>query len=233
MTDEHSKERPIIFSGEMVRAILDGRKMQTRRVVKPQPDFFEPDATWLAGAGHSGDGWYVASGEYPDEGSEFYACPYGKPGNRLWVRETWLQMDRDHWSVPDSLPAGEGPRGIVYRASCKTTPDGEQARLAYGYKWRPSIHMPRWASRITLAVTGVQVERLKNIGQWGARAEGVRVRPDGRFGCFCCTSKDELGFVIAKHAFGHMWNRINAKRGFGWDTNPWVWVIEFRRLTND
>lgn len=170
----HSRERPILFSGPMVRALLDGRKTQTRRVVNPQP------AT-------SSDG--RACGPI--------RCPYGAPGDTLWVRETWCSYM---------------PGSVRYRA------DGHNDA---GWTWRPSIFMPRWASRLTLRVYGVRVERVQQITQADARAEGV-VDTSGAWGDL--TDTDRAG---PRGAFEALWNSINAERGFGWDVNPWVWVVSF------
>ena len=186
------KERPIIFSGPMVRAILEGRKTQTRRVVKPQHDCrydgLAPAREYL-GRKHLGS-W----GAY--FGWAFVPCPYGQPGDQLWVREAW-GYDCD--------------RNLVFRA------DGELAEVN---RWRPSIHMPSWASRITLEVTDVRVERVQDISDLDALAEGIQVI--GR------TEVNDLSRGKFRHAFRALWDSINAKRGHGWDKNPWVWVVQFR-----
>lgn len=187
------KARPILFSGPMVRAIIDGRKTQTRRVVKPQPDngvkeftTQEVNAAW-------------------QEGFIPVKCSYGKIGDLLWVRECF----NADWS----------PRNIIYKA------DGGSAKAA-GYsaepKWKPSIHMPRWASRITLEITDVHVERLQDISWHDARAEG------------CAGMGDEYYSAISfpehcpapKKEFCQLWQSINGEES--WDANPWVWVIEFQ-----
>lgn len=188
------RERPILFSGPMVTAILRGEKTQTRRVVKGQalewlaPDMFTPE--------------YVAN---PENG----LCPYGRPGDRLWVRESYRVM-RPH-----------GVDEVQYKADWRPLPhDG----------WKPSIHMPRWASRLTLEIVSVRVERLQDISNQDAEAEGVVW--DGRF---CLGSSHVVKgtpkvFVSRREAYRDIWDSINAKRGHGWDTNPWVWVIEFTRV---
>ena len=225
------KERPILFSGEMVRAILDGRKTQTRRVVKP-----DPDATWgyLAGddadgppalewahvtdgsLGHSGSGWYSTLSEYPDEGSFHFRCPYGAPGDQLWVRETW----RDgQYAIGKEWDPDER---VGYRASFVGDP---------ALKWKPSIHMPRWASRLTLEVVSVRVERLQDITEADALAEGIQ---DG--GCNNCGESsypNPCGCAnpepLYVDAFAWLWNSINGKRA-PWVLNPWVWVVTFKPL---
>jgi hypothetical protein len=190
------KERPILFSAPMVRAILDGKKWMTRRVVKPQParQVYQIDHTE-----------YFAPGEYSDPDVPDYdaevRCPYGRPGDRLWVRETWRCADygRRHQA-----------QGMVhYRA------DAESMGA-----WRPSIFMPRWASRLTLEVTGVRVERIQNISLDDMRAEGVRPNNEASL----------LWRETLTENFRTLWDDINAKRGYSWQANPWVWVIEFKRV---
>lgn len=199
------KERPILFSGPMVRAILEWHKTQTRRVMKPQ--LLQPD-----GARHK-------KLEVPNV---LKLCPYGKPGDRLWVRETWL--------------ARGGGAAALYRADYE---DVEAAGLGGLYGgWKPSIFMPRWASRITLEVVNVRVERVQDITEADAIAEGVTCeergekcsgfRPPGNTSidpeeCPSCID----GYIPI---YQRLWDSINSKRGFGWETNPWVWVIKFKRL---
>lgn len=180
------KERPILFSGEMVRAILDGRKTQTRRVVKQRGD---------------------CSGSVEQ-------CPYGQPGERLWVRETWATEGTDETST---LP-------LQFKADRSDWPKCS--------KWRPSIHMPRWASRITLEIESVRVERLQKITEEDAKAEGTRDDALVHYYCEEGTDDDPIGNHRCnwRYAFSRLWESINAKRGFGWDANPWVWVITFRRV---
>jgi len=192
------KERPILFSGEMVRALLDGRKTQTRRVIKPQPRDVHAE---------------LARHAKPKE----LGCPHGQPGDLLWVRETWKPLHSEN--------------DILYRAS-----HGEITRHLDQDKWfeidwrkrkdgwRPSIHMPRWASRITLRVKDVRVERVQEISPEDAMAEGIR--HIARWG-----PRGELiqAMLDAPETFASLWNSINAKRGFGWDANPWVWVVEFEK----
>ena len=185
-------EKPILFNSEMVRAILDGRKTQTRRVVKPQPDFvtnyYEPNKPRAAWVGGSSDPALVK-------------CPYGQPGDALWVRETWACLGAEHVK-PSKIAPGYT---VHYKADgVEKTWNVEQ--------WRASIHMPRWASRISLRVTGVQVERVQDISGADAVAEGVE-------------QIDSL--TSARYRFVQLWNSINAKRGHSWDSNPWVWVVEF------
>lgn len=176
-------EHPILFSGEMVRAILEGRKTQTRRVITVPVSDAHAGRPHSPMVKHNGD-WYK-----PHEWS-----PYGVPGDRLWVRETWAKpyVNCD----------------AVFRADYKG---------AGILKWKPSIHMPRWASRITLDVVNVRVERVQDISEEDARAEGI---DDGWL------VREQ--FPEARIAYRYLWDSINAKRGYGWATNPWVWVIEFK-----
>lgn len=209
------KERPIPFTGESVRAILDGRKTQTRRVVVPQPetrrdllpteteDIMEDRASRKLV-------FAIRTGTLTTRclGSENFArefSPYGQPGDRLWVRETFARLD----GHPPENVGADAPV-IAYRA------DDSMLRSA---RWSPWIHMPRWASRITLEITGVRVERVKDISYSDVLAEG------------CPTGNSTLASPDDFLWYECYWNTLNAKRGYGWSTNPWVWVIEFERLT--
>lgn len=208
------KERPILFSGPMVRAILEGRKTQTRRVWK-LPSWAEWDS--MDGGESAGRlipkdpahrGWYSV-----DE----VACPYGQPGDRLWVREAWSQ--------PTTLDPGP----TFYRANYPECVPAhfENVPPADQIKWKPSIHMPRRLSRITLEITGVRVERLQDISEADARAEGVA---DG--GCLNCGNPESCGCADprpdARDSFCRLWQSINGEQS--WHANPWVWVVEFRRI---
>jgi hypothetical protein len=202
-------ERPILFSGPMVRAILDGRKTVTRRVVKGAA------AKWLI-----------------DFTPEFVAdrandlCPYGMPGDRLWVRETWMDLRGtgvEHRPTPDS-PL----QRYAYGADSPPGSASDEARKDFGLKWRPSIHMPRAASRLLLEITAVRVERLQDISEKQALAEGISPLSSGRFHC----GHDEEGQITSKSpvtAFAWLWNGINGEGS--WAENPWVWVVEFKRVT--
>lgn len=197
------KERPILFSGPMVKAILDGRKTQTRRVIKPQPSISGPYEGFLYGRTFG------------------YTCPYGSKGEALWVRETW-RYDRE----TDYKP-------IAYRA------DGQIA----SEKWKPSIFMPRWASRITLEITDVRVERVKDISPHNALAEGIRQISKDAGLTWKYGISDNDGYPghdnhgwpwkdfrrSPVEAFKKLWDSINGKK-YPWESNPWVWVIEFKRI---
>lgn len=201
--------RPIIFSGAMVRALLEGRKTQTRRVVKDfdivrisdRAEFVGRSPYPLAQTDLGG----VAYVELADGRFVGIPCPYGQPGDLLWMRETWFSdpHEESRWNDADA---------IHYRA---TEPDWWRVRSHGG--WNPSIHMPRWASRITLLLTDVRVERVQEISGADCVSEGAWRTEDVALG--------RSGEAI--EAFRALWDSINAKRGYGWDVNPWVWVIEF------
>lgn len=202
------KERPIIFNGEMVRAILDGRKTQTRRLIKhlavPNEDIVSfqeflnvPKSTMR---------WEPKEGYYAllkcnanhDNRTIYFKCPYGRPGDRLWVREAF---GFDHERIHDPY----------YKAT-----EQNLDIFPKGY-WHPSIHMPRSLSRITLEITREKAERVQNINEKDAIVEGME-------------PKEPNHVVSASYRFGQFWNSINKKRGYGWDVNPWVWVIEFKKV---
>lgn len=204
------KERPILFSAPMVRAILAGTKIQTRRILNPQPGVTvgkTPGTARLVELTkirrHPRAAIELdASGT---RSSRIYRTPYGMPGDRLWVRETWAD---DAEAIYDT-----GRRDTYYRAD----PGSEENRLfnldcGIPHEWRPSIHMPRWRSRITLEITGVRVERLRAISFDDAIAEGW---PPG----------DAFDPVTW---YSVLWRDINGAAS--WEANPWVWVIEFRRI---
>ena len=196
-----NKERPILFSGPMVRAILDGRKTMTRRIVKPQPH---------AGVRQSP---FVPSGLEDGHGKEL-RCPCGQPGDRLWVRETWAAPH-----AYDHLP----PRMISQEARIHYTATEERG----GLLWRSSIHMPRWVSRITLEITAVRVERLQDISEADALAEGI-YKPLGSQFWHTNPSANILPGETPQWAYRNLWETINGPGS--WDANPWVWVIEFKRI---
>ncbi len=194
------KERPILFSGPMVRAILDGRKTQTRRVIRPQPVYKRGWFHW-ATSKRSID--FRLGNDIAEQAFAAW-CPHGMRGDRLWVRETFAGRK--------GFPLGQGK--LFYRADGDVT--GRQEPLSYYERedrWRPSIHMSRWACRLILDVKAVRVERLLDITCADLRAEGMNNK----------YIHDNLT------DYRKLWDSLNKKRGFGWDTNPFVWVIEFER----
>jgi hypothetical protein len=217
-----ARERPILFSGAMVRAILEGWKTQTRRVVR-----FTPAGHVKEPGGHRR--WH------PEDPDAVLACPYGQPGDRLWVRERftyWERRESDAVLEPGESRDHQHPG--FHKLCERLTHDGEDyvQYLADGAlrtlsEWParhdvydhcvgrfgrviPSIHMPRWASRLTMEITGVRAERVQDITDAGAEAEGA-----------------QNGNVAV---FAALWDSINDSRGTGWDRNPWVWVVEFKVL---
>ncbi|HEI9848862.1 TPA: hypothetical protein SLN67_001871 [Serratia marcescens] len=231
------KERPVIFNGEMVRAILDGRKTQTRRLVPEwqRPKYYpenddEPHYNWMAVAQSDRRWGYGVFGETEEacakELSTMAPCPFGNAGDRLWVRETFAAFDADwkHPGKPHDLKDGPWPN-VVYPASVAKIPDGT---------CRQSIHMPRWASRITLEITAVRVERLNDISEEDAKAEGVRAI-ENNFGngpAYCdylLPNLDDAAewYNRASDSFKSLWKSIYGAES--WRANPWVWVIEFKR----
>lgn len=201
------KERPMIFNAEMVRAILDGRKTQTRRIVSDR------HLNLIDVGSQIGECYPLECGIDHENSQSYYRehCPFGKPGDRIWVRETWARYNVDQDS-----------HDMAYRA---TTPEDwpEEGR------WRPSIHMPRWASRITLEITGVGVQRLHSISPNDASREGlIKLPATGRY----CLNQGDQYFGGASHdareVFSWLWESIYGAES--WQANPWVWVIEFKRI---
>jgi hypothetical protein len=231
------KERPILFSAPMVRAILDGTKTQTRRVapindltIKPQGDDI---VTWAVSFSKTVKGVFASysGGKFTDEqarriiASQF--CPYGQPGDRLWVRETW--MDLRGTGVEHRPTPASALQRYAYAADTPRGSYGDEARKEYGLKWRPSIHMPRAVSRINLEVTGVRVERLQDISEADALAEGIEHDQDISRGNIIGWRDylDRGGKCgTAKGSYQSLWAAINGQSS--WDANPWVWVVEFK-----
>ncbi|HHV5433285.1 TPA: morphogenetic protein [Klebsiella pneumoniae] len=208
------KERGMIFNGEMVRAILDGRKTQTRRIMAPQPAddierciFPNPEAI----------GW-KSSLRHKHGSTTAHFCHYGEPGDRIWVRETFqgplFDYDLMDSYCKDPTPF-EKPEFCVYKADGVPAPEFYDADDELHCCWRPSIHMPRWASRILLEITNVRVERLKSISDSDAIREG------------CSTANMKSGDCVAD-VFARLWASIYGAES--WNANPWVWVIEFKRV---
>lgn len=218
--------RPILFSGPMVMAILDGRKTQTRRIIKPRP----PE--WINKL-HGGElskrapydleddeGRGCGSGFQDDRGG-YYRVPYGLPGDRLWVREAWCHAADDNGRFKYTADGDLDNTCCHYRADgyevCHI--DGEETKAGLPRSpWCPSIHMPRWASRITLEITGVRVERLNEISQPDIAKEGIDCHPTSNM-----RSQAEY-----QGKFRSLWESINGAES--WIANPWVWVVEFKRV---
>lgn len=221
------KERPIIFSSEMIRAILDGRKTQTRRTpgledVNKCPDLWIFNKSVILDyktkkSARGKFGAYFISELI--EPKTISICPevspYGQPSDRLWVRETW-----DVFALPNEVPS------ICYRADSTAIPILGKTGYQYqrpdnSHKWRASIFMPRWVSRITLEIVDVRIERIQDISGEDAVAEGI-FEP---IGC-----RSESGFQYEMRSqFMNYWDLINGKK-YPWESNPWVWCIEFKRI---
>ena len=210
-----TKERPILFSAPMVRALLDGSKTQTRRVVKPQPVY----------DGRFAGGWKLKGkkGHEAATCSSLIAevCPYGQPGDRLWVREAWRTYRGNDATPPRDLTTAHR---IWYEAD-------DRCNAAAG-KLRPSMFMPRWASRITLEVTGVRVERLQDISEADSVAEGIERQEDGLGWKRGPISSDHPNTAtrtaFPRLAYQSLWEQINGPDS--WEATPWVWAIEFKRI---
>ncbi|EBP1711773.1 hypothetical protein NY66_17325 [Salmonella enterica] len=192
----------MIFNGEMVRAILDGRKTQTRRIMKNQPAGDYPETPALIRNVGTGFQWHGLYGE-----SSIFNCPLGSIGERIWVRETWAEAGA---SAPDlKLYRANYPDHVP--AHYENVPPAEEIRRT------PSIHMPRWASRLTLEITGVRVERLRDLSEDDAKSEGI-TPPSGGV----------LPGWEYRINFRDLWMDIYGTDN--WEANPWVWVIEFKRV---
>lgn len=214
-------ERGMIFNAEMVRAILDGRKTQTRRIMKPQPEPCPRGGHWWPSnvfktmlhveeeMQNGKGGWGGLVGD---------ACPFGDVGDRIWVRETF-QGPLFDYDLMDSYCKDptqfEKPEFCVYKADGVPAPEFYDADDELHCCWRPSIHMPRWASRILLEITNVRVERLKSISDGDAIREG------------CSTADMKSGDCVAD-VFARLWASIYGDES--WNSNSWVWVIEFKRI---
>jgi hypothetical protein len=212
-------ERPILFSAPMIRALLAGTKTQTRRVVKPQPQpnggaGLSPVAPYKNSQGNWA--WVLAATGH-GSGGNLFACPYGQPGDRLWVREAW-RTTGDDGRCDDMPPRDLQPHSVWYEAN------GMAPRDECTGKLRPSMFMPRWASRILLEVTGVRVERLQAISEADCWAEGIERSKESPTQASTIFSD----YASPRTAYMHLWESINGPGS--WDANPWVWAVSFRRL---
>ncbi|MBC5079118.1 ASCH domain-containing protein [Klebsiella quasipneumoniae] len=223
-------ERGMIFNAEMVRALLSGRKTQTRRIMKVQPESNQLGLLLITDSTkHSDIGkyhWAESNATGNHVRSKLFLCPFGAVGDRIWVREGFFPAPLEMQSEPPRKTMWN----IAYRDGMqmeKLAP-AEYNPTIYNYeRWTPSIHMPRWASRILLEITDVRVERLNAISEEDARAEGII---DG--GCLNCGEPEPCGCVNpepdATDAFAYLWQSIYGQES--WNANPWVWVIEFERV---
>lgn len=226
---------PILMNAAMVLAVLEGRKTQTRRIMNPQPhpDFLKRGVVSVTPQWPHQNGvrWFMADGC-----SQLVKCPYGQPGSRLWVRETWCgKYDDNEQQVYnkdgnlDSSCCWYRADGVEVRASdgdgfARLRKDGSEAS-----PWIPSIHMPRWASRLTLEVVAVRVERLKAITREDAKAEGITEHlSEFAPGVYTEEAKDLWRNRTSVENFSYLWESINGPGS--WDADPWVWVVEFKRV---
>ncbi len=210
------RERPILFNAEMVRAVLDGRKTQTRRVIKPQPPAHLEDPHQLGGK------WVVTENEPPDTLTNYpVPCPYGEPGDVLYVKETWALASEHNALRPSEVSAGAL---VWYRANQESTQRG---------RWRSPRFMVRWASRIQREVTEVRVERVMDISHADILAEGVRCPEHDALRPAAAVARESScpGCPRLEAAWVTLWDSINETRGVGSIANPWVWAVSFRRMT--
>ena len=229
------KQTGIIMSGDHPKLILDGTKTMTRRVIKlpNAPNHLgDWEATYLGGDDSTRDSRGVLvpriDGIWHTRTGKFIKCPYGQVGDRLWVRETWCVSSEWDKLPPAKLPF-KARKTTIYKA------DGFERTG----RWRSSRFIPRWASRINLEITGLRVERVQEITEEDARAEGIKITQ----GTWQATERDldtgRLGLVgepqpyTARYHFEALWDSLNAKRGYGWEANLWVWVIEFKLANSE
>lgn len=251
ITETEVKERPILFSAPMVRALLEGRKTQTRRVVK-FPSNIVADYVHKVVASpyydHGARGEFVALNDIGGIASKAFSrlsfpCPYGVHGEKLWVREAWY-YDLPPHKLPSEKPADFDPDSLYFRADgdcCQQIPECQCAEVGKP-KWRPSIHLPRWASRLTLEITDVRVERVQAISEEDAIAEGIENRgvtgfdesmvPLGRGWMDCGPPVYASGpgyFIDPRQSYKSLWDSINGPGS--WQSNPWVWAVTFTAVT--
>ncbi len=230
-TATETKERPILYSGPMIRALLAGTKTQTRRMIKPQPcnpETFGISPVWGSGVRRGEDRFSIHAAFNVDgkRVDRWLPCRYGKPGDRLWVRETC----RETFDIDDRRVMEYHAGGTRLIVDGPAIAHGEHRCTSILPKWRPSIHMPRWASRITLEITDVRVQRLQEISDQAALAEGVvKVRE----ACYVVrgskSDKAGIGHTSPVTAFAMLWDEINGDGA--WELNPWVWAVSFKLLS--
>ncbi|MEA3327796.1 MAG: hypothetical protein U9R53_10920, partial [Chloroflexota bacterium] len=203
------KERPILFNQSSIKAILEGRKTQTRRIIKKQFIHILPMRI--------PNEWVTLDTTNPNHGS-IIKCRFGDIGDHLWVRETW-RVNKDFDNLKPSLILVAMNNDVQGCIDYRATQRGE----SFWGKWRPSIHMPRWASRISLEIIRIRVERAQNISLHDINAEGTPHTLD----------KGVRPFGTRREQFQRYWDSIYSKQGYGWDENPWVWIIEFKKLESE
>lgn len=204
------KDKPILFNADMIRALLDGRKTQTRRIVKPQP-------IWIGEPG-------VPFKTTNADPKGIINCPYGYRGRLAWVRETTEADETTNDTCVLSRYSADG-KPVLYSGSDDPEYDGSIAHWDYHQSTRPSIHMHRWASRLTLKIIDIRIERVQDISDGDAKAEGCK---GWELRAYC--HDHDVGIMVYETSceqFKVLWNSINTKRGFGWDKNPWVWCVSF------
>ncbi|POW57008.1 hypothetical protein C3408_11915 [Candidatus Pantoea alvi] len=229
------RERGMIFNADMVRAVLNGSKTQTRRILTPH------QLKMIEAAAHAGECYPLESGHQHANSQSYYRewCPFGLPGDRLWVRETFATLEPG--SYEPVKPCDGYAQVVRYAASDRLANSDRDVR---GFNWRPSIHLPRWASRITLEITGVRVERLNSINEHDAIAEGLaEISKDGRAYKYGIPDRDgypgtdDFGWPWHEwerypiSAYSKLWRSIYGEES--WQANPWVWVIEFKRVEGE
>jgi len=226
--------KPILFSTPMVRAILKGKKTQTRRVVNWKP--YHKDAKINFNFSGMSLGYYCTG--VPESGYVLYSRDgrgcwnqrtqpmhslFGEPGDILYVRETWADLRGRGFG---NHPSTNKPWNFSYKADIETGSDSDKARIDYGVKWKPSIHMPREAARIFLKVINARIEQLQDITPFAAWNEGCRIGNSFPWKSHIPELQQQCRDIM----FKNLWNSIN-ENGYGWDVNPWVWVVEFERTS--
>lgn len=221
------KEHPIIFNDENILLLLSGCKTQTRRVVKPQP------STYIEGRPY----WDVGGFKTAPDAASPLICPYGRVGDRLWVRETYAKMQEGDLKNQSYAHFYYG-KATAYKADCGIEVlklGGNFTPQERDFKWRPSIFMPRTMSRITLRIISRRVERVQDITEADAEAEGLETmtppNTSKRFLAPECGKKPPEWEADSRAAFMWLWDSINDKCGYGWDVNPLVWVVEFKNVS--
>ena len=206
-------EHPILSKGDMVKASLEGWKTQTRRVIKiPECARIKPAERYIIRSRNEG-GVPICYDQSGCADWKFLRCPYGVPGDILWVRETW-RTAKGFDKYPPRMTGPASP--FQYKSDMASIRGSDITKYSPWGKWRASIHMPRWASRIDLEIIDIRVEQVQDITREDQKAEGLIIASEWSINGHKRTE------------FGLLWDSINEKRGYGWDKNPWVWVVEFK-----